>query len=181
MNIGFDFDKIFIDYPPFIPSGIIDRLYRQKSNGVLFYRIPSKLEKFLRLLTHFSAFRPPIIINIKFIKKLAKKNTSRHYLISSRFSFLKNKTKSVIKKYSLDKYFDEMYFNFDNDQPHFFKNKVIKKLKIDLYVDDDLPLLIFLAKRNPKTLFFWFNKKISSKINNNLFAIKSLSEMIKHK
>lgn len=181
MNIGFDFDKIFIDYPPFIPSDIIDRLYKQKSDGVLLYRIPSKAEQLFRLLTHFSVFRPPILKNINFIKTLSKKNTNQHYLISSRFSFLENKTKVLIKKYGLDKCFHGMYFNFKNKQPHFFKNAVIKKLKIDLYVDDDLPLLIFLSKGNPKTIFFWLNNKRVGQLNKNLFAINHLSQIFKIK
>ncbi len=181
MNIGFDLDKIFIDYPPFIPSRIVNRLYKQKSNGVLLYRIPSKVEQLLRLLTHYPIFRPSIKKNINFVKTLTKKNTHKHYLISSRFSFLKKRTKTIIGKYHIDKYFNEMYFNFRNIQPHLFKNEVIRKLNLDLYVDDDLPLLKFLAKRNTKTLFFWLNTKKAGQISKNLFAINHLSQMFKIK
>lgn len=178
MNIGFDLDKIFIDYPPFVPDWLIDRLYKKKANGELSYRIPPKAEQILRLISHYSIFRPPIRKNIEIIEKLCLENSNKHYLISSRFSFLKNKTKALIKKHQLDKLFDGLFFNFKNEQPHLFKNNVIKKLKICLYVDDDLQLLQYLSAKNSKVKFFWLNNKETKKLENNLFAIKDLSEML---
>lgn len=178
MNIGFDLDKVFIDYPPFIPDGLIDRLYKKKSNGELSYRIPSKAEQVIRLISHYSILRPPIKENIEIIKKLHRKNTDKYYLISSRFNFLKNKTEALIKKHQLDKLFDGLFFNFRDEQPHFFKKAIIKKLKICLYVDDDLQLLQYLSVKNPKVKFFWLNNKESRRLENNLFAIRNLSEML---
>ncbi len=179
MNLGFDFDKIFIDYPPLIPSALIDRLYKQKTNRTLLYRIPSRPEQILRLLTHHSLLRPLIKENVVFIKNLSQKKQHKHYLISSRFGFLKNTTGTLIRKHGFDKMFDEMFFNFENKQPHIFKNDVLKKLHIDRYVDDDLPLLKFLMGQNPKTLFFWFNKKQNKLLEENLLAITKLRDILK--
>ena len=179
MNIGFDLDKIFINYPPFVPTKLIDRLYKHKSNGVLLYRIPSKPEQIIRILSHHPFLRPPIVKNLEFIKKLSSNKKNKHFLISSRFSFLKNRTNAIINKYLFDRIFDSMIFNFQNQQPHIFKAKTVKKLKIDRYVDDDLPLLEFLNKKNNKTKFFWLNEKISKPLKNNLFAINHISEMFK--
>lgn len=177
MNIGFDLDKIFIDYPPLIPDALINRLYKQKSNGVLSYRIPKRAEQQLRIFTHHPLLRPPIIDNLRFAESLSETNNHKQYLISSRFSFLKDRTEVIIKKYNFDKIFDAMFFNFSDQQPHIFKNDVIKKMKIDLYVDDDLPLLEFLVGKNPEVKFFWLNKKRYKTLKKNLFTIKHLSEM----
>ena len=179
MNIGFDLDKIFIDYPPFVPDKLINRLYKQKSDGVLLYRIPSKPEQILRIISHYSIFRPPLTKNIKFVKELTnkQKNTNKYYLISSRFSFLKKPTEALIKRYGFNEIFDAMFFNFENKQPHLFKDEVITKIKIDHYVDDDLPLLEFLAKENQKTKFFWLNKKIKGTLGKNIIAITHLRKM----
>lgn len=177
MNIGFDLDKIFINFPPLVPSKIIEWFYKGKSNGSLSYRIPSKPEQFLRLLIHFPILRKPIKENIKFLKKLAAENTHTYYLISSRFGFLKKTTEKLVQKYGIDKIFKSLHFNFLNEQPHLFKNQMIKKLKINSYIDDDLPLLNFLADKNPKTKFFWLNNKISKPLGKNLSAVKNISEM----
>lgn len=156
MRIGFDLDKIFIDYPPLIPDGIIDRLYRKKANGELLYRIPSKPEQFFRKLSHASYLRPPMQTNITFLKSLPK-NKYQLYLISSRFGFLQKQTISLMRKLGLDQIFDEMYFNFENKQPHIFKNEIMKQLHLDIYVDDDIYLLKYIAKENKKTALFWLH------------------------
>lgn len=178
MNLGFDLDKIFIDYPPFVPTGFINRLYKQNSNGVLWYRIPSKTEQFFRLITHYPPFRPPILENIRFIKKLSRDKKHKYYLISSRFSFLRATTEALLKKYGLYSLFDDEFFNYEDKQPHLFKAEIIKKLNIQRYVDDDLPLLRFIAKRVPKSKFFWLNRKRQEAFEKNLISITHLSQIL---
>lgn len=179
MNIGFDLDKIFINFPPLVPSGIIDFLYKDKSDRELKYRIPSRIEQIVRIFSHYPIFRPPIVNNMNYLKDLVLTNKNKYYLVSSRFSFLKEKTDNLIKLYCLDKLFNGMYFNYNNQQPHQFKDEIIKKLKLDIFVDDDLQLLEYLTNKNPKTKFFWLNKKISKPLAQNLFAIKHISEIFK--
>lgn len=156
MNIGFDFDKIFIDYPPFLPAKLFDKLYKKKDNGILLYRIPGIPEQIVRKALHLPFMRPAIKENLAFLKKIPKQN-NKLYLISSRYKFLEPETNRLIKKYHLDKVFHALYFNFDNKQPHLFKNEILKKLKLDMYIDDDLSLLKYVSKENPKTKFFWLN------------------------
>ncbi|MDP3974456.1 MAG: hypothetical protein Q8P65_00520 [bacterium] len=179
MNIGFDLDKIFINFPPIVPSKIVELLYKGKSNHELKYRIPSRIEQIIRVLSHHPLFRQPIAENINYVKNLALKSKNRHYLISSRFSFLKKRTNDLIRLHHFDKIFHTMYFNYENKQPHQFKNEIMKKLNLDMYVDDDLQLLEYLINKNPNTKFFWLNKKISKPLKKNLFAIKHIAEMIK--
>ncbi|HEX8932142.1 MAG TPA: hypothetical protein VF810_03230, partial [Patescibacteria group bacterium] len=156
MKIGFDLDKIFINTPPFIPDQLINKLYKKRDNGDLLYRIPGSPEQLLRKLTHLPVFRPLIKNNINFLKHLSKKN-NQLYLISSRYKFLENETNQIIKNNKLDKIFNGLYFNFKNLQPHLFKNAILKQLKLDIYIDDDLSLLKYVAKNNPQTKFFWLN------------------------
>jgi len=179
MNIGFDFDKIFIDYPPLFPAKLIDKLYKQRDNGILLYRIPSYPEQLFRKATHLSFLRPPIKENLALLKSISKKD-NRLYLISSRYKFLQHETNRLINKYELDKIFDEMYFNFDNKQPHLFKEEILKKLHLDLYVDDDLSLIKHVAKSNPNTKFFWLNTNNEKKsLPANVFEIKKLGEIFR--
>ncbi|HSW87883.1 MAG TPA: hypothetical protein VLG12_01850 [Candidatus Saccharimonadales bacterium] len=177
MNIGFDLDKIFINHPPYISDKFIDRLYKQKTKENLFYRIPTKAEQFLRLTTHAKVFRKPMKENLKFLEELTRKKDNRYYLVTGRFGFLKKKTEAFINKYNFDKIFDGMYFNYENQQPHEFKDTIIKSLHLDKYVDDDLDLLKYLSQNNAKPSFFWFNKKTQQRLLNNLFAITRLQQI----
>lgn len=176
MKIGFDLDKVFIDTPPFIPDRIIERLYKQSSTKELRYRIPGKFEKTIRYVSHAPIFRPVISENLSFLSKLAKRK-NKLYLISSRFAFLKPRTDGIIKKHNLSEIFSGIYMNYENQQPHEFKSEVLKTLDLSIYVDDDLGLLQFLAKRIPHVKYFWLNKKIRKKISPSITAISTLWEI----
>jgi hypothetical protein len=158
MKIGFDLDKVFVDYPPFVPDRLIDKLYKKKANGILLYRIPTRPEQFVRRISHYPLLRPPIQKNVAFLKSISKKNNEL-YLISSRFGFLEKQTKHLVERLGLSDVFDGMYFNFENKQPHLFKNDVLKKLDLDIYVDDDFHLLKYVAKDNSHTKLFWLVPK----------------------
>ena len=177
MNIGFDFDKVFIDYPPGLPDVLFDKLYKKKSNGTLLYRIPSKPEQVFRRLTHLSFLRPLIKENVAFLRSIPKQE-HRIYLVSSRFGFLEQVTSRLVKKHGFDKIFDGMYFNFQNLQPHLFKSEVIKELKLDMYVDDDLPLLRYVARHNKRTRFYWLNKSVAKQVTHNITGVTTLSDVL---
>ena len=96
MVIGFDFDKVFINYPPFLPYNFVEFLYKgstifrknRAKNVNLHYRFPGILEQKLRALSHYPFFRKPIKENIEALKKISTQKKGKTYLVSSRFSFL---------------------------------------------------------------------------------------------
>ncbi len=178
MNIGFDLDKIFIDHPPLIPSWLITKLYGEKVNGHLSYRIPGTFEQYIRQLSHVSFLRRGITKNIAMLKEMSKISNIHLFLISSRYGFLEKQTKNIMEKNHLTNLFTQISFNFSNKQPHLFKDTMITKQHIDRFVDDDLPLLQFLATRHPHVLFFWLNASRNDKLKKNLYAITRLSSVI---
>lgn len=178
MNIGFDLDRIFIDTPPFVPDWIIDKLYKEKDNGILLYRIPGALEQKFRQLTHSRYFRPAIEKNIHILSLLAQSHEHNIFLISSRFGFLQKQTEKIMKRYSLTHLFQQTFFNIQNLQPHEFKNRMIKEKNIDVFIDDDLSLLKYLAKNNVKTVFYWLNDDSDNTMGKNLFAVTTLQKIL---
>ncbi len=178
MNIGFDLDRIFINTPPFIPNWIIDKLYKERDNGVLLYRIPGTFEQKIRQLSHIRYFRPAITENIIVLKELSESKKHKIFLVSSRFGFLNKQTQMLMQKYGLTKLFKQIYCNINNEQPHEFKNRVIQEKRIDVFVDDDLSLLTYLAKKNPKKNFYWLNNKENLSLSENLYAISRLQNFL---
>lgn len=161
IRIGFDFDKVLVHYPPLIPDRFIDWIYKKKSK-TLKYRMPGKFEQKIRIISHFPIFRHPIRENISALKGLHKKKYPL-FLISGRLGFLDNRTAQWMKKHPIEKYFTEVHFNFNNEQSHIFKNKLVQSLKITHYLDDDLDLLLYLAKHNPSVKFYWLDTSRISK------------------
>lgn len=180
MNIGFDLDKIFVNHPPLIPSWLMQKLYGEKIHGNLSYRIPGKLEQFLRRLSHLPFLRQPIQQNIQMVVHVKNKKNIQLFLISSRYNFLKRRTDEIIEKNKFKNIFSGLFFNYDNQQPHIFKSAMITSNHIQRYVDDDLPLLQFLAAKHPRTTFFWLNSKRNDKLKKNLYAITYLSTVFEN-
>lgn len=177
MKIGFDLDKVFINTPPFIPNALITKLYVKKVKaGIPEYRIPSRKEQLIRIFSHHPLFRPVMKKNMQYLKDLTKTD-HQLYLISSRYGFLRHVTTRLVKRHKLDKIFAELYFNFENKQAHVFKSEVINRLKLDAYVDDDLPLLKYVAGRNNQVKLYWLNQKRKKKISPNIMAITDLQQM----
>jgi uncharacterized HAD superfamily protein len=150
-KIGFDLDGVIINKPPFIPAFLMEFLVRAHNNKDLSYRFPkTKLEKLVRWVSHHPIFRPPIKKNINLIHELYKNKNYELYVVSSRYSFLDKRTKQWFDYYCLDGLFKKIHINLKNEQPHLFKEGMIKKLNLDVFIDDDLLLLNYLKKREKK-------------------------------
>lgn len=157
VKVGFDLDGVLANKPPLIPKSLLERLFKGKEKNGLYYRYPRlKLEIWLRKFSHFYLFRPPIRSNINFAKKL-KKRGYKLYLISSRYSFLEKETKAWLKKRGLSNVFEKIFLNLDDEQPHLFKTKVLKKLNLDYYFEDDKKTVDFLRLKF-KNKIFWVKK-----------------------
>jgi hypothetical protein len=148
IKIGFDLDGVIIGKPFFVPQYLMEALVRSKKNDILEYRYPSsKFERLVRYLSHHPILRPPIRENITLIRELSKSKKYQLYAISSRYCFLEERTKQWFRFYKLRKFFKEIYINIENEQPHLYKERMIKKLKLNALIDDDKPLLEYLKKR----------------------------------
>jgi uncharacterized HAD superfamily protein len=148
LKIGFDLDGVIIDKPPIIPKFIIEGLVRGKRNKGISYRYPKyKIERWVRWLSHHPLLRPPIKENLIRIEELYKADRFKLYIVSSRYSFLEQRTEEWFNYYKLKKLFKEIHINKSDLQPHEFKEKMIKKLKLNVFIDDDLPLLEYLKKK----------------------------------
>jgi uncharacterized HAD superfamily protein len=145
IRIGFDLDGVIINKPPFVPALLMELLVRAHNKKDLSYRFPNtKLEQFVRWFSHHPMFRPPIKKNINLIHQLYKNKNYELYVVSSRYSFLDKRTKQWFDYYCFDRLFKKIYINLKNEQPHKFKERMIKKLKLKVFIDDDLPLLNYL-------------------------------------
>lgn len=177
MKIGFDLDKVFVGYPPLVPGQLIDWLYRSHLTNQLSYRIPnSRWEQVLRRSTHLSWLRRKIEENVSFIQYLSQNPAHKLYLISSRYRFLEEKTHRLLKKYGLVSPFTAIYLNSQNEQPHFFKERVIKQLQLDLFVDDDLELLRYLKDHCPGVQLLWYNPRRKNSPVEGIGVIQALAE-----
>ena len=165
VKIGIDLDGVIVDKPFFIPKKLIEWLFRAHHNHGKKYRIPKwPLEILIRKKSHHWLLRPPIRKNLETLKKVINQNLAAVYIISGRYRFLSNETKVWFKKNKLEDLLKSAYINKKNLQPHLFKEKMTKKLKLDYFFDDD-PIVINHLKAKIKGLNCYLaNKKKGIKI-----------------
>lgn len=158
IKIGFDLDGVIVGRPPLVPKGLLEKLFRG-SNKNLAYRFPNKINQRLRKLSHHYLFRPPIKDNLAFLKKINQDPSFEIYLISGRYSFLAKETTRWLVKRELAGKVSRVFINETDLPPHIFKKKIIKKLELDFYFEDDDQIVTFLRKEVPQTKTYRVDSK----------------------
>jgi uncharacterized HAD superfamily protein len=165
IKIGFDLDGVLIDKPPLIPKMVLESLVLLKVKNKLVYRYPElKFERWIRQLSHHYLFRSPLQENVEIIYKLAKNKKNKIFVVSGRYRFLQERTQQWLSVNKLSKVFEKIYINKKNEQPHLFKERLIKELKIEIFIDDDKFLVKYLRSKLPRVKVILFNSKTNSLI-----------------
>lgn len=153
IKIAFDLDGVIVDKPPLIPKKILEWLFKGHNSSALCYRFPhSRTEQLIRKLSHYYLLRPPIKENLSLVKELAKEGNEL-YIVSGRYSFLELETRIWLQKRGLGNTFKKVYLNLRNEPPHVFKEKILKKIKPDYFIDDDAALVAYLKGKVPGKVF----------------------------
>lgn len=169
LRVGFDLDGVLLYNPTRIVRPLVTEakklLFRQRK--LKFYLPHSLLQKSLWYFLHKSSlFISP---GYHEVKQLVKDGKIKAYLITARYSFLQNDLGNWLKKLEAGKYFQGSIYNKNNEQPHLFKEKIIKKLNLDIFVEDNWDIVNYLDSkheaRNPKTKIFWIYNILDRKID----------------
>lgn len=163
LRIGFDLDGVLLYNPARIirPFISLAKKILFKKKELRFYYPKSKLEKIIWAIFHKSSIF--IAPGLEDIKKLAKTGQLELYIITARYSFLKKDFEKWLKKINADKSFKGYFYNKQDEQPHLFKEKMIKKLNLDVFVEDNWDIVQHLSEKL-KSRIYWiyniFDKKI---------------------
>jgi hypothetical protein len=145
LKVGFDLDGVILYNPIRVFRPFAKKILKPLKAGVLhqkkesFYLPQSDFEKYLWKLIHYTSFR----VNRGYdeLKKLAKDKRIELYLVTGRYGFLSQDYKKWLVKIDADRVFKKCYINEKNIQPNDFKEEMIKKLKLDVYVEDNWDII----------------------------------------
>lgn len=157
IKIGFDLDGVILYNPIRIVRPIVTFIKNIffKKPEVFTYFPKSKFEKFLWSLAHKTSFF--ISPGFSKIKELAKNKNVEIYLITSRFSFLKNDLDRWLKKINSKKIFTMCFYNKKDERAHLFKEKLVKKLKLDYFIEDNFDIVNHLNKKTKVKILWIYN------------------------
>jgi hypothetical protein len=183
LKVGFDLDGVLLYNPAriFRPIIYFIKKYILKRKTNQFYYPKNKLEQLIWLFLHKSSLFPAK--GIDEIKQLIKQKKIKAYVISARYESLKEDFLFWKKKIDPENLFSSWYYNEKNDQPHLYKEKMIKKLNLDIFVDDNWDIAKYLKTQNSKlktekkTKIFWIYNLLDRKIKYQ-YKFKSLKEVI---
>lgn len=157
LRVGFDLDGVLLYNPARIarmPISIFKRLFLKKKE-LKFYYPKSRFEKGMWRAFHWtSMFIAP---GFDEVKNLAKSGKIEAYIVTARYSFLKSDFEKWLKKMEINHIFKGIYQNTADEQPHLFKERMIKKLKLDIFVEDNKDIVDHLNKNTATQIFWIFN------------------------
>ncbi len=180
LKIGFDLDGVILENPIRTLRPIAEKLkpiFFPKKDSNSFYFPKTKIEKWAWKLLHKTSFQPAK--GIEKLQKLVKKRKIKAYLITGRYRILKGDFENWLKIINADKIFSACFMNVDNLQPNFFKEKMIKKLQLDIFVEDNWGIIKRLNSATKKTKIFWITNPLDRKISYS-YKFNNLSEVLSY-
>ncbi len=158
LRIGFDLDGVILYNPARIVRPIFAWIRRLilKQKKTIFYVPQTSLEKAFWWLVHKSSLFPNY--GYHELTKLIKTQNIKAYIITGRYEVLDKDFKKWCSRLEADKYFQACLNNKANLQPHKFKRQMIKKLGLDIFVEDNWDIIQLIKngeKTNSRVKLFW--------------------------
>ena len=137
LKVGFDLDGVLLYNPARIVRPIIATIKKVvvKNRQIKFYYPKTSAEKYIWTIFHKSSLF--IAPGFDEIISMVKNKRISAYIVTSRYSFLKNDLNHWLQKLEIDNLFDGIHCNENDEQPHIFKEKILKKLNLDIFVEDN--------------------------------------------
>jgi hypothetical protein len=146
LRIGFDFDGVIAYNPVRIfrrPAMWLLEILKIRKKGELYYPVPGRHpNRLLWALLHETSYFPAH--GLTDLKKLLKEKKIKAYLITGRYSFVKRSLLRWLKFHGIHELFEKIYVNDKDEQPHEYKERILKKLKLDMYVEDNWDIVEYL-------------------------------------
>ena len=149
LKIGFDLDGVLLYNPARLVRPLISKL-KQEDIGIhrrqLEFYVPQKRwEELLWELFHKSSIF--IAPGFKRIAELKQQGIIDPYLITGRYGHLKNDFEQWRRKMKADQLFTQAVMNEQDEQPHLFKERMLNKFDLDVFVEDNWDIVEYLDQQ----------------------------------
>jgi hypothetical protein len=187
IKVGFDLDGVLLYNPARILRPIISLMKKKKvilhRDQLEFYVPEPGLGQFFWELLHKSSvWMAP---GFEQIEELKRQKLIEPYLITGRFGHLQKDYLKWKEKMNADQLFVKNFMNDNDEQPHLFKERLIKELKLDVFIEDNWDIVQYLDRRlnNSKstkksTKIIWLTNIMDFRIDYH-DKVKSLHDALK--
>lgn len=155
LRVGFDFDGVLVYNPLRVarhPITLFKRtvLHQKKTK----FTIPkNRWQKIIWAILHETSIFPSPGFSLA--RQLIENDAIEAYLISGRFAYLEKSLLSWLNRHGVADKFKSIHINRHDEQPHLFKEKTIKDLDLDVFIEDNFDIVEHLSKNRSKTRVYW--------------------------
>lgn len=154
IRVGLDFDGV-VAYNPFriirAPVKWFKRTFF-KQRGVKFLVPHTSFQRLMWTLMHETSIFPARGITL--LKEMAKDDRFEFYLITARYSFLRDNLDHWLDRHKIRTLFKQIHSNMKDEQPHVYKLQKVEELKLDVFVEDNWDIVHYVSERS-KTRILW--------------------------
>ena len=157
LRVGFDFDGV-IAYNPFrivrAPIAFVKKNILGVKKLEFFYPQAQWQQIFWRVLHDSSVFPAK---GMDLLEKLVKEEKIEAHLITGRYSFLDTHLDRWLIKHNVKNVFKTINWNVGDEQPHLFKEKMVKKYDLDIFIEDNLDIVKYLRNNSEAKIYWIYN------------------------
>ena len=153
--VGFDFDGV-VAYNPARLARYPISFFKQNILGikkVSFFVPKNSVERAFWSLAHESSMFPAY--GASRLRNLVKDSRIEAHLVTSRFGFLDPNLQRFLKFWGFTDTFTSVTLNRNEEQPHEFKERIIRAKKLDYFVEDNWDIVSYLATKKLSTEIHW--------------------------
>lgn len=157
IKVGVDFDGVVAYNPLRIFRAPIVSVKKNilKKNKVKFFIPETPVQKLFFKLAHEFSLLPSI--GTEMLRGLSEEGELETHLVSGRYAYLNPGLYKWLKKHDLDNSFTSINPNELNEQPHLFKKRMVDKLKLDYFIEDNLDIVNYLSARTRARVMWIYN------------------------
>ena len=155
MIVGLDFDGV-VAYNPARLARFPISFIKQHIFGVQkvqFFVPKTSIERSLWALGHETSMFPSRGASL--LRSLTRSGEIEAHLVTARFGYLEKGLMSFLRRWDLVDCFTTITLNTKEEQPHKFKERMIRQHKFAYYVEDNWDIVSHLASQHLKTEVHW--------------------------
>lgn len=178
IRIGFDFDGVLFYNPIRLLRPVLDlvKKYILHVPSTTFYVAKTKNSHAIMRLVHASSFMPNV--GLRDFLALIDHPKYEVFVVTARQAFLLPDLYLLLKIYNVHIPHNIIYCNKHDEQAHVFKERMMKKLKLDFYVEDNWDIVDYLRQKT-KTRVVWLFNRIDKLIIHDTFKAPNVKEAVK--
>jgi hypothetical protein len=155
LELGIDFDGV-LAYNPFRVTRAPVTYFKRHFLGMKntkFYIPKTRFEKLIWAILHESSVYPAG--GTAMLRQLVGEEKVKAHLITARFRYLQPSLEKWLDRYNLTNLFASITINTADEQPHIYKERIIREKKLDIYIEDNWDIVSYVVPRNKKTKIYW--------------------------